>query len=615
MATRRRENMAWSANRRMIATPITRARLFLLAILLIGCSGESNAPNAPSTDALAAITITGVQSTHIAGEKVSVAAKATRNDSRPLPGVPITFSSGGGGIAAPVSVITDADGVATTTWTVPAATGTAELRATSGSTTARVTTVIQPAAAARINKVGGDAQQGVAGEPLPGAVRISITDAFGNGIAGRAVTFVVTAGGGTLATTSAGTAADGTASAIWRLGDDPQNTLEIRSVDLSPVAFTATSRVLAGTFALTGSMSTPRDFHTATLLRDGRVLVSGGLSTTDPGSELATAELYDPATGTFTRTANDMTVARVGHSATLLADGRVLIAGGSRGAVTNVLSNVADLFDPATNRFVQTGNLIDGQSWHEGTLLRSGEVLITGGGTRSNDVFHEARAELYDPATGTFRYTGAYADVIPPDSYNGLVAVSATLLGNGKVLLASLPRAELYDPATGTFAGTGAMLTNTGWSYISGRPAALLLNGKVLLTGGEQEDVGRFPQAELYDPATGAFVFTTRMPYPRSLHTETLLASGRVLLTGGESFICDESRCPIYSLSNAEVYDMNGVTVTAVAPMKVSRETHRATRLNDGRVLITGGLTFMGGLNLAVQYTVLNSAELYTERP
>lgn len=377
-----------------------------------------------------------------------------------------------------------------------------------------------------------------------------------------------------------------------------------------PNAPSADSPATITTFALTGSMSTARYWHTATLLRDGRVLVAGGASSGSAGSELATAELYDPATGIFTRTANNMTVARVGHSATLLADGRVLIAGGDD---FNAPLSVADLFDPATSKFVQTGNLVDAQTVHEGTVLRSGEVLITGGWTYAR----EARAELYDPATGTFRYTGQYADVIPVDAYyNGLVGISATLLGNGKVLIASLPRAEIYDPATGTFAATGAMLTNTGLSYISGRAATLLVNGKVLLTGGQHEDVGRFSQAELYDPSTGVFLYTTSMPYPRDLHTATLLASGKVLIAGGESFgSCDSTGCSIFSLAAAEVFDLNGLAATAVAPMKVAREAQRATLLKDGRVLLTGGLTFTGGLNRIVQYTILNSAELYTEQP
>ena len=160
------------------------------------------------------------------------------------------------------------------------------------------------------------------------------------------------------------------------------------------------------------------------------------------------------------------------------------------------------------------------------------------------------------------------------------------------------------------------MLTITGSSYISGRTATLLVNGNVLLTGGSQEDVGRFFQAELYDPSTGVFRYTMSMPVPRDLHTATLLASGRVLIAGGESIDnCDNSGCDIFSVAEAEVYDVSGTAWTSAGAMKVRRELHRATRLMDGRVLITGGLTFSGGLNRLVSFTVLNSAELFTERP
>ncbi len=142
------------------------------------------------------------------------------------------------------------------------------------------------------------------------------------------------------------------------------------------------------------------------------------------------------------------------------------------------------------------------------------------------------------------------------------------------------------------------------------------MNGNVLLTGGHHEDVGRFSKAELYDPATGAFGYTMSMPFPRDLHTATRLASGKVLIAGGESFgDCDSTGCAIFSVTGAEVYDVNGIAWTAVGPMKVPRETHRDTLLKDGRVLITGGLTFKGGLNRPVEFTILNSAELYTERP
>ncbi len=302
-----------------------------------------------------------------------------------------------------------------------------------------------------------------------------------------------------------------------------------------------------------------------------------------------------------------MTHARAFHSATLLADGRVLITGGSN--ATGTLLSGADLFDPATNRFEPTGDLLDAQHSQEGTLLSSGEVLLTGGRTIIGGAGRDARAERYSPVTGLYRYAGPYADV---NAAYGLIGIPATLLSNGRVLIASTPLAEVYDPATGTFAATGAMLA----SYIeSFRTATLLLNGNVLLTGGETENITAIAGAELYDPVAGVFRATMNMPIPRTRHTATRLGSGKVLIVGGDSY----SPCPnceMYSVAAAEVYDVDGIAWTAVGAMKFPRESHRATLLQDGRVLITGGFTFRGdGSETGFLFTYPTSAELYTVRP
>ncbi len=468
---------------------------------------------------------------------------------------------------------------------------------------------VTPGATERLTKLAGDAQAGTDGEWLQMSPRVSITDASGVALAGRAVTFVVTSGGGSVSVTSANTATDGSVATEWRLGSGTaSNTLQVQTRNAPPVTFTATSRAPAGTFALTGSMSTERVGHTATLLRDGRVLIAGG-------EPLPTAELYDPATGSFVPTANTMSQARTGHSATLLPDGRVLIAGGA--ANEEGATRGADLFDPATNRFVPTGDMLDPQWHHEGTLLPSGEVLIAGGFT-SRDADHDARAELFNPATGTFRYTGAYADVLPVEAYRTSVGIPATLLSNGTVLLASSPRAQVYDPATGTFTRTGAPL---GANLIQ-RTATVLTNGNVLLTGGSDNDVP-FSNAELYDAAAGVFRTTMHMEYTRAAHTTTRLASGRVLIAGGES----DDNCSdgshssrsgygtgYVSTATAEVFDVNGLTWTGAGSMKISRQGHRATPLRDGRVLITGGGTVSHGCSRAVNGGA-KTAELFTERP
>jgi len=278
----------------------------------------------------------------------------------------------------------------------------------------------------------------------------------------------------------------------------------------------------AGTFIATGSMTTARIGYTSTLLASGKVLVTGGFAN---AGALASAELYDPATGTFTVTGS-MTAIRFQHTATLLPGGKVLIAGGCSVLIGGCGNNVtsAELYDPATGAFTATGPMTTGRRDHLATLLRDGKVLITGGATDSM-VF--ASAELYDPATGTFSATGAMTVA----RYND----TATLLPNGKVLLAggdnffvAWASAELYDPATGTFSATGSMLVPR-----QSHTATLLTNGQVLLAGGADGSGLLWPGAELYDPATGAFSATGALTTARALPLATLLPNGQVMVAGG----------------------------------------------------------------------------------
>ena len=333
-----------------------------------------------------------------------------------------------------------------------------------------------------------------------------------------------------------------------------------------------------GTFTATGNMTTARAGHTATLLLDGRVLIVGGDAT-------GTAELYDPATRTFTPAGNGTT----GHggTATLLADGRVLIAGG----------NKSELYDPSTGTFGPTGKMVDAQSGFAATLLMNGQVLITGGNLgRTDCCVIIANAELYDPSTGAFTLTGPYAATLGNNSEG--FASTSSLLADGRVLFATEPAAEIYDPVTNTFSLTGAMVCCDGLPYIAGRTATLLTNGKVLLTGGEQEDLGRFSDAELYDPATGKFTATGSMAFARSQHTATLLPGGTVIVTGSQT-LQD-------SFGTSETYDPATGAFAITANLVHTRSFHTATLLLDGTILIAGG---DGGWP---SFTGISSAEIYT---
>jgi hypothetical protein len=280
-----------------------------------------------------------------------------------------------------------------------------------------------------------------------------------------------------------------------------------------------------GTWSSTGNLNTAREGHTATLLPNGKVLVAGA-NNTDSGANnrgLNSAELYDPATGTWTSTGN-LNAARRNHTATLLPNGKVLVAGGD-----TLLGHSTELYDPATGMWSITGNLNIARAYHTATLLLNGKVLVAGGFLAGNT------AELYDPATGTWSITGSLN--APAD---GRTDHTATLLPNGKVLVAggvcylcggelcddvSTNDAELYDPASGTWSTTGDL-------NIGNQTATLLPDGKVLGVGAG---------AELYDPATGTWNYTANPNTRRYYHTATLLPNGKVLVAGGDTFFGDST--------------------------------------------------------------------------
>ena len=333
-----------------------------------------------------------------------------------------------------------------------------------------------------------------------------------------------------------------------------------------------------GTFTATGNMTMPRAGHTATLLVDGRVLIAGGNSYDGFGYKiLSSAELYDPRTGTFTATGSMLTP-RSWHTATLLPDGRVLIAGGTRSADggAGALSN-AELYDPGTGTFSGTGDMSTPRYGPTATLLNSGKVLIAGGFYPGQGYCcFPVSAELYDPGTGAFTATGAMISQW---------ADTATLLPNGKVLVTkghtdadpSVSWAELYDPSTASFTVTGYATANH-----TAPTATLLMNGKVLIAGGDLYDGdGGSSVAELYDPATGVFSRTGDMTIGREQDTATLLPDGSVLFAGGH--------LTIDLAATAEIYDPIKGTFTLAANMPTAHELHTATLLGDGTVLIAGG--------------------------
>jgi hypothetical protein len=351
------------------------------------------------------------------------------------------------------------------------------------------------------------------------------------------------------------------------------------------VALLLTCITAAGGFTLTGSMTMGRNGHTATLLLDGRVLIAGGDGAAMPPGR--TAELYDPASGRFVAT-HSMVRPRVWHSATLLASGQVLIVGGTD-------DTSAELYDASTGTFSLTGEMHAPKRWHVATLLTNGNVLIAG----------DVDAELYDPKTGQFAPAGPYARTLY--SLN-----TATLLPDGRVLFVGDEPARLYDPASNTFGSTGSLGAATGIYGLELHSATLLKNGRVLIAGGANDEVspaGHVAAAELYDSATGAFSATAAMLSPRDAHAAVLLADGRVLIVGGETGSCAGGVCRFAgSLDSAELYDHSSGTFAAAGNMNTPRSAPQATLLGNGDVLITGGVRYCFEFDCNGK---LASAELY----
>jgi uncharacterized repeat protein (TIGR02543 family) len=338
-------------------------------------------------------------------------------------------------------------------------------------------------------------------------------------------------------------------------------------------------------FVTIGSMATARYCHTATLLADGKLLVAGGFIFDGSGSNVTSAELYDPATGLWSTTGS-MNNARYNHTATLLANGKVLVVGGYSG---NSSLTSAELYDPSTGLWSMTGSLATGRYAHTATLLANGKVLVAGGKEGGSAL---SSTELYDPVAETWIRAGSMSCA---RSY-----YTATLLANGKVLVAGgegisyagLSSAELYDPATGLWSATSSMAT-----VRSGHTATLLANGKVLVAGGYDGN-SSLTSAQLYDSTTGLWNMAGSLVNARNSHTATLLTNGKVLVAGG--------RIGIDNLSSTELFDPATGLWSSTGSLATARRVHVATLLANGKVLVTGGFGNNG---------YLSSAELYQNQP
>lgn len=354
------------------------------------------------------------------------------------------------------------------------------------------------------------------------------------------------------------------------------------------------------------AMSTPRALQAAVVLHDGRVLISGGTSTANVGGVLDSAEIYDPVAGTFSATGS-MTQARQGHTATVLPNGTVLLTGGTMNIGFRATLASAELYDPASGSFRATGSMTSAREGHTATLLRDGRVLIAGGS--ANGTTTTSTAEIYNPRTGSFSAIAPMG--VPREAH------TATLLKNGKVLIAGGGRggmpggyiayatAEIFDPSTSTFSTLNSQMVNDR----VGLEAALLDDGRVLLAGGKSSRVqGPFgganlfwlaplATAEVFDPETNSFRAVGKMQVPHYLGVATRLENGMVLVSGGWKAIGGS----IGGERFADLFDPVGNNFSG-ADMHVARFSQTANRLRDGDVLVAGGIDGEGNVTGTVEF-------------
>ena len=321
-----------------------------------------------------------------------------------------------------------------------------------------------------------------------------------------------------------------------------------------------------GSLVPASPMLEPRSGHTATLLPDGRVFIAGGMRRNQEFYK--STELYDPSTRQF-QAAGEMNLARVGHAAVLLRSGKVLIVGGWIG---HGCTDSAELYDPSTGKFTVIAKMASKHGQPSATLLSNGDVLIAGGadhvtpgGIASAEIFH-ADTLRFEPVASM---------------HYSRISHTATLLNDGRVLIAGgrgesvTATAELYDPQTKTFLQTGSMGT-ARYKHTAG----LLPDGEVLIAGGsdDRDWQGLTNSAEIYDPDTEKFVATSplndkRFKLPQG---SVQLPKGRILIAGGSKRV--------------EIYDGNAKSFLLAAG-QMSDDWHfiTATLLKDGSALLTGG--------------------------
>jgi serpin B len=305
----------------------------------------------------------------------------------------------------------------------------------------------------------------------------------------------------------------------------------------------------AGTWSATESLNAPRDGFVAVTLDDGRALVTGGITGDNPADGVygsySSTKLYDPQTGTWSATGL-LNTARFEPAAALLHDGTVLVAGGTYidGSTDSRLAS-AEIYDPESGEWTHTGDLSAARSGAQAVTLADGRVLVVGGDGDIEGSWPFASTEIYDPATGTWTAAGAlalprydFSLVALPDGGAMIIGGFAGADSRDGPGWPATSTVERFDPRTGHWSDVGTMHTAA-----ANRTVMVLGDGRVLVAGGigghEQPDhetgSPAISDAELYDPATGAWTATTPLPGPRERASAVTLTDGSVLLVGGDT--------------------------------------------------------------------------------
>jgi N-acetylneuraminic acid mutarotase len=344
-----------------------------------------------------------------------------------------------------------------------------------------------------------------------------------------------------------------------------------------------------GAWVSTANMSASHVLGAQAALANGKVLIAGG---SDGVNILSSAELFNPATSKWTLTGS-MAAAREEATVVVLSNGKVLIAGGV--GTGNVVLATAELYDPVKGTWSAAGTLSTARAGHTATLLKSGEVLVAGGCAATDCSTKPAAAELYNPVTNTWSTTGSLG--------TARFGHTAGLLPSGKVLVVggssglSLNSCELYDPASGTWSSAPSTATAR-----YAHAMTVFKDGKVLVSGGNPNR-SALNSAEIYDPIANAWTTTGTMIQGRFGHTSTLLSNTVAVISAGAAFHgCGRSFC-FYPISSAETYDETTGKFTAVVSLNQARMDQTASTLGAGRVLVSGGF----GLT-----SLLSSSEIYT---